>query len=302
MDPSSQSRSLSPLRSIHAHTLTTLTAPYPPTLPPSSVLSTAHTSLLTSLPQQGHGLAPTTNHLLDTIAPALNGASLSPSYYGFVIGGTTPAARAAAALGALYDQNVMVHLPHETVATAVEDKALRMLVELFKLDPAAWAGRTLTTGATGANVLGLACGREWIVSEKARRVQAQAGWETEEALRMATSVGYSGVLDACAAAGVRRLQVLTTQPHSCVGKAASVLGLGRAAVVDVGLTEGPRAGLGFDLRLLEGHLAERGAASVVVVSCGEVNTGGFATQSEDEMRELRALCDRYGAWLHVDGG
>jgi glutamate/tyrosine decarboxylase-like PLP-dependent enzyme len=44
-----------------------------------------------------------------------------------------------------------------------------------------------------------------------------------------------------------------------------------------------------------------GVVSVIVVSAGEVNTGRFATSVLD-MPKLRSLADRYGAWIHVDGG
>lgn len=43
-------------------------------------------------------------------------------------------------------------------------------------------------------------------------------------------------------------------------------------------------------------------ALMVVVSCGEVNTGLFATNRLESMQNIRLLCDRYNAWLHVDGG
>jgi glutamate/tyrosine decarboxylase-like PLP-dependent enzyme len=38
------------------------------------------------------------------------------------------------------------------------------------------------------------------------------------------------------------------------------------------------------------------------VSAGEVNTGKFATDGLYKMKRIRYLCDKYGAWLHVDGG
>jgi glutamate/tyrosine decarboxylase-like PLP-dependent enzyme len=46
---------------------------------------------------------------------------------------------------------------------------------------------------------------------------------------------------------------------------------------------------------------EEGVVSIIVVSAGEVNTGRFATNVLD-MPKLRSLADRYGAWIHVDGG
>jgi len=55
---------------------------------------------------------------------------------------------------------------------------------------------------------------------------------------------------------------------------------------------------------VEGELKrgeEDGVVSIVVLSAGEVNTGRFATNVLD-MPKLRSLADRYGAWIHVDGG
>lgn len=60
----------------------------------------------------------------------------------------------------------------------------------------------------------------------------------------------------------------------------------------------------LDLDAVERELVrgeEEGFVSIVVVSAGEVNTGRFATNVLD-MPKLRSLADRYGAWVHVDGG
>jgi len=42
-------------------------------------------------------------------------------------------------------------------------------------------------------------------------------------------------------------------------------------------------------------------ASIVAISCGEVNTGFFATDLAD-MKRIRSLCDDAGAFIHCDGG
>ena len=87
--------------------------------------------------------------------------------------------------------------------------------------------------------------------------------------------------------------------HSSLRKAASVVGFGRASVHDVGSEEDP---IVLDMEKLEEMLGRAGTASIVVISCGEVNTGGFATQSYSQVLRLRSMCDKYGAWLHVDAG
>ena len=62
-------------------------------LPSQALLHDIETRLLSNLPVQGYGVDNATTHILDTIVPGLNCSSLSPNYYGFVTGGSTPAAR-----------------------------------------------------------------------------------------------------------------------------------------------------------------------------------------------------------------
>ena len=278
---------------IQNHTTSTLSSISCRTLPLQESIVTACHSLLHRLPSTGHGLEETVSHLLEAIVPGLNGNSLSSNYYGFVTGGVTPAARLADNLVTLYDQNVQVHLPKETVATIVEDSALKLLLDLLYFDPERFKGRTFTTGATSSNMLGLACGREWVLQKRSAQAGVNGGGDC------LVSVGELGLVEACRRAGIDSVQVLTTMPHSSLRKAASLLGMGRASVIDVGMPEDP---LVFDMQKLEKLLSRERYASIVVVSCGEVNTGRFATDSWYQMHTLKALCDRYSAWLHVDGG
>jgi hypothetical protein len=94
-------------------------------LPSQAALQHARSTLLTSLPTEGIGHEQVQQHLEKDIVPALNGNSTSSRYYGFVTGGATPIATFADKLAVEQDQNVQVHLPNETVATNVEDAALR---------------------------------------------------------------------------------------------------------------------------------------------------------------------------------
>lgn len=263
-----------------------------PLNPSASILNEAYLELPSKLPEQGLGIESTTKHLIETISPALNAASLSPNYYGFVTGGVTPAARVADSIIALYDQNVQVYLPEQTLVTFVENKALELLLELLLFTKEAWPNRTFTTGATSSNILGLACGREYIISEAIKR---RTGSNSEPSI----TVGDVGFLAACRVADIDRVQILTTLPHSSLKKASSLVGLGRSSIIDVSQSDNF---LAFDLQKTESRLKNSKTASIVVVSCGEVNTGWFATRSGVEVQLLRLLCDRYGAWLHVDGG
>lgn len=267
-----------------------------PINPAISVLQTSESELLKEIPNNGVGVKEATHHILGSIVPALNRSSLSPNYYGFVTGGVTPAARVAENVVALYDQNVQVHLPDETLATVVEDRSLSLLLDLLRLDREAWPARTLTTGATSSNVLGLASAREYAINQAVKRRRASSSKLSDVNV---PTVGEHGLVAACKAAEVDTNQILTTLPHSSLIKASSILGLGRSSVLDVSKEE---EFLTFDLQKTEAMLQRPRTLSIVVISCGEVNTGAFATRNFKDFQVLRSLCDKYDAWIHVDGG
>src|SRR3569833_3328633 len=95
-------------------------------------------------------------HILSALVPALTGQNLSGRYFGFVTGSALPVAEAADNIVSALDQNVQVHLPGQSVATAVEDAALVMLLALLNQEPARTkTTQTNTTNTTTSNVLGL---------------------------------------------------------------------------------------------------------------------------------------------------
>lgn len=237
-------------------------------------------------------------HLLQDIGPALPRCSLLGRYYGFITGGVTPAALAGDVLAGIWDQSPQVHLPAESITTTLEWVTLNWLVQLFRLPDETWGLRgqkggmaTFTTGATASNIVGLAIGREWAVRKAAAR-RLGANREDEG------SVGKHGILEACASAGLTKVQILSTQPHSSLVKAAGVVGIGRAQVVSIAADE---IGLAIDGAKLEERAALPGVATILAISAGEVNTGYFATQGIDEWKRIRAICDKYQVWIHVDG-
>jgi glutamate/tyrosine decarboxylase-like PLP-dependent enzyme len=238
--------------------------------------------------------------LLSThVLPNLNLASLSPRYYGFVIGGVTPAALIADILASIYDQNVHVHLPHETISTTIEVASLNLLVDLFNLPKSEWAvglkgcngGGVITTGATASNILGLALGREYVLTQAVRRVTNQQ-----------LSCGDKGLLEMARLGQIDRICVLSTLPHSSIAKAASVVGIGRSSVDDI--SNGQNGSLNIDIDKLL-HLASNAqkdrTAYILAISAGEVNTGHFSTTGLSEMKQIRQICTDHSIWIHVDG-
>lgn len=293
--------------------------PFPPTmidtqparvLPEAAILKTARDKVISKLPEQGLGDDAAIDHIKTDITPGLNASSQSANYYGFVTGGATPAAARADNIVTEFDQNVQVHLPNETIATDVEIKALDLLCQLLDFTQHTiylhdgetevkphWTHRTFTTGATASNVLGLAVGRQKILERLATKEIRKTGGMITLDMFKKVDVAQVGLYTAMKNASIRGIRILTTAPHSSLTKAASIVGLGRDSIYLVGQAAQPHK---FDMKLLEKALANQNYASIVAISCSEVNAGLFATTGED-MRKIRVLCDQHGSWLHVDG-
>ena len=209
------------------------------------------------LPESGDGALAALSELV--AAGDVATRSSGPRFFHFVTGGTTPAALGADWLTALLDQNAFSAVS-SPLAAQLEEVAIRWLLDLFEL-PDDWGG-VLTTGATMANFVGLACGRRWWAQ--------QHGVDVDER-------GFAGL----PAAPVFSSPYL----HASARKALAMLGLGRESpvLVDAG-------GLERELVALDG------APSLVIANAGDVNTGDF-----DPLARIADLAERYNAWVHVDG-
>ncbi|MBO1415892.1 pyridoxal-dependent decarboxylase [Streptomyces sp. FH025] len=229
-----------------------------PVIPPRSEPPAAE-----PLPEHGGGLPAALTEFAERWQPRLS-ASVGPRYYGFVTGGSTPAALAGDWLTAAADQNSNSSL--DPAGQHLERQTVGWLRELFGLSPA--HSGTFVSGATMSNTVGLAIAREWLGE------------------RLGVDVAEDG------AAALGRVRVLSGSAHSSVSKALSVLGLGRRALTVVPVLPGREA---VDVAALERALAEAEGPCIVVANAGTVNTVDF-----DDLRAIADLRERYGFWLHVD--
>nr|ACZ81469.1 AN11g04720 [Kwoniella heveanensis] len=256
-----------------------------PTLATPSSISNTLSSLPRSLPEQGLGVEGTTSYLVNSILPGILQAQNGPRYYGFVVGGVTPAAQLADILSTSYDENVQVNLYQQTASVAVEQRALELVLDLLSIERKVFMGRTMTTGATSANVLGLACARDYLYANSPHLPQ-----------------GYSYAQDGPPSSPTLPsppIIVLSLYPHFSIQKAASLVGLGSSSRIIHSMPSQADDELAFDVYKLEERLeAEKqaGRGVIVVYGIGEVNTGGFGRGLGD----VAELCKKYGAWLHVD--
>ncbi|KAL1409565.1 hypothetical protein Q8F55_003550 [Vanrija albida] len=234
------------------------------------------------LPGEGE-LGHTLSYLMDRFLPGCLGAQNGPRYFGFVTGGVTPAAQLADMLVTSYDENVQVTLPDTSASTALEDRALEWVLDLLQIPRHTYGGRTITTGATASNVLGLACAREFLYTASRATPDNYSFAERGPPPRAHQDPP---------------IVILAIEPHFSIRKAAALVGIGSRSFPPVKASASNP--LAFDLDDLERLLnREEGDPTMSIVSygLGEVNTGGFGR----ELRKVAELCKKYGAWLHVDG-
>ena len=188
-------------------------------------------------------------------------------FFGWVIGGSLPAALAADWLTSAWDQNAGLYAC-SPAASVVEETAGRWLKEIFRL-PAS-ASFAFVTGAQMAHVTALAAARHALL--------ARHGWDVEQ----------NGL------SGAPAIRILTsTEKHGTLVRAVRLLGLGEKHITTL-----PADAQG---RLVEDSLqqaleAAPSTPTLVVLQAGDVNIGAF-----DDFARLVPLAKKSGAWVHVDG-
>jgi len=190
----------------------------------------------------------------------------SGRFFGWVIGGTLPAALAADWLVSAWDQNAGMRTPTPGVVAA-EETAARWLLDLLGLPATSAVG--FVTGATMANFSCLAAARE--------QVLADAGWDVNQR-------GLNGAPPITVLVGAER--------HETVDVALRYLGLGAPTVVPADDQGRIRA------EALAAALAERPGSgpAIVCLQAGNLHSGTF-----DPFAEAIAVAHQHGAWVHIDG-
>ena len=194
-------------------------------------------------------------------------ATAGPRFFGFVVGGSLPAATAADVLAAGWDQCAF-NAVLSPAAAAAEEIAGTWLKHLLGLPASASVG--FVGGGQEANTVGLACGRHAVL--------ADVGWDVETA-------GLQGAPKVRIVASVER--------HATIDRSLRLLGFGSDAVESVAA----RPDGAIDVGDLARVLASRPSApTVVCLQVGNVNTGAC-----DDLRSAVSVARGHGAWVHVDG-
>jgi glutamate/tyrosine decarboxylase-like PLP-dependent enzyme len=215
------------------------------------------------LPAMGMPAADVVDLLARTAEPGLM-AMPSGRFFGWVIGGTLPAALASDWLVSAWDQNAGLRYATPAMA-AIEESAGTWLLELLGLPAGSDVG--FVTGATMANFTGMAAGR-W-------RLLADAGWD----------------LDRDGLSGAPRIRCFVgRERHDTVDLGLRYLGLGRPMVVEAD-RQGRLVPAALETALLEGS-----GPALVCLQAGNLHSGAF-----DPFPEAIRIARKHGAWVHIDG-
>ena len=252
-----------PLDRAHGHALAWLDSLRIRPVAPGRTADELAADFDTPLPHEGADAAAIVDRLAALSEPGLMAIG-SGRFFGWVMGGTLPAALAADWLASAWDQNAAMRFATPATA-AIEQVTGRWILELLGLPAGSAVG--FTTGGTTANFVGLAAGRKAVLDA--------VGWDLERD-------GLSGS---------PRITVLVgDERHASVDLALRYLGLG-APVTVAADGEGrirPDA-LGEALESTTGP-------TIVCLQAGNLHSGAF-----DPMAESVAAAHAHGAWVHVDG-
>lgn len=218
------------------------------------------------LPLDGHGDEAAYRAFLDLVLPYGTG-NAHPRFWGWVMGAGTPLGALADFLASGLDPNVG---GFEQAATRVELTVIRWLDEALGFGAGETGSGLLTSGASMANLVGLAVART-----------SRAGFDVR-------------------AEGLQHPPLLTVhgsrETHGSVPAALELLGLGRQAFREAPL----RRDGSVDPKAVAEALAEdraRGHRPLALVA----NAGTVGTGAIDDLRALADLAAEHDLWLHVDG-
>jgi glutamate/tyrosine decarboxylase-like PLP-dependent enzyme len=188
-------------------------------------------------------------------------------FFGWVIGGSLPAALGADWLASAWDQNAALYTT-APAAAVVEEIAGGWLKEVLGLPPR--ASFALVSGCQMAHTTCLAAARHALLTKR--------GWNVEE----------KGLY------GAPPIRILSSdQRHGTFERAVRLLGMGLRQIQYLPADSQGR----LPADVLEIALAsDRSAPTIVLLQAGDVNAGAF-----DDFDTLIPIAKRHNAWVHVDG-
>lgn len=217
------------------------------------------------IPEKGQAPEDVYREFKQNIFP-YNKGNVHPRFFAWIQGTGTPLGVLADLLASGMNPNVAIG---EHSAMYVDRQVVNWCKELMNF-PSEASG-ILVSGGSMANITALTVARNSFRDEKIRTQGLKA-------------------------ASAQLVLYCSTETHSCIQKAAEIIGLGTAAVRKIGVNDH------FEMKVEELEFQIQGDIEAgllpfcIVGTSGTVNTGAI-----DPMDELLAVSRKYGLWFHVDG-
>ena len=219
-------------------------------------------------PLTDHGLA--ADAVVEELVADASGGLLGSAggrFFGWVLGGSVPAALAADWLTSAWDQNAALYAC-SPAAAVVEEVAGEWLKELLGIPEA--ASFAFVTGCGMAHFTCLAAARNELLTRQ--------GWDVER----------KGL------AGSPPIRILTSgEKHASFERAVRFAGLGLDSLELIPTDQNGRLDSAGLRTALQGR---DGLPTLVLLQAGDINIGAF-----DDFRTLIPLAKSAGAWVHIDG-
>lgn len=218
-----------------------------------------------SIPEKGQAPEEVYSDFQKYIFP-YNKGNVHPRFFAWIQGTGTPMGVLADLLASGMNPNVMIG---EHSAMYVDQQVVNWCKQLMNF-PSEASG-ILVSGGSMANITALTVARNSFREENIR----------SKGLKNASS---------------QLVLYCSVETHSCILKAAEIIGLGADAVRKIGVNEFYEMNTS-ELEKQIGVDLENGLLPFCIVgTSGTVNTGAI-----DPMDELLAISRKYGIWFHVDG-
>ena len=219
-------------------------------------------------PLTAEGVAP--QQVIDELVKDVDGGILGFAggrFFGWVVGGSLPAALAADWLTATWDQNAVLY-SSGPAAALVEEVVGEWLKEILALPVR--ASFALVSGCQMAHATCLAAARHSLLAER--------GWDVHQ----------QGLY------GAPKIRILANgQRHGSVERAVRLLGMGLDQIKSLATD---RQGRVQPAALEEAFERDSSSPTILVLQAGDINTGAF-----DAFEILIPVARRHGAWVHMDG-
>jgi glutamate/tyrosine decarboxylase-like PLP-dependent enzyme len=229
-------------------------------------LATLRTKLAVPLGESGIDATEVINQLVKAVEGGIID-NAGPCFFGWVIGGSLPAALAADWLTSAWDQNAGMYAT-SPAAAVVEEVAGEWLKDLLHLPRA--ASFALVTGCQMAHVTCLLAARHALL--------ARHHWDVEK----------EGL------AGSPPIRILTsTEIHGSTIRAIRLLGLGEKNILNLPTDDEGRLRADALAAALESSPSQ---PTILILQAGDLNIGAF-----DNFETLIPIAKKFNAWVHIDG-